>query len=431
MRYILPIDALDKICLLRQQFQISKNNINIDDKPPKIRLPTMFGGTDYETRKKQIVFLEKLYLILKPNLKRLDEITTLEQLPATITAWRVYLIACLYIQSQNSSGELNTLIDHDLGITAENFLDKEDKDNFYATADRFVNAPAALEEASKALLQAKQRPFTEQEWREFSEYIAKFNVKKESANTYTNYPITSITQPLFKATFSYTGATVGLLSGDVISKSTKAMSLKYQLTAFIGGSLLLFGPAGPTGVALIAPIVASKLITAFCSITLAHVLGVTMGIIGQGVGTIVGFPLDLACNLLWKVCTLIGDYYHKEPKQPVLTGMRLSDGATIICGVAISVTSEEEIAQHDKQQIIELKEDGSMYIDGKPIITPDNGVQLPPEAIEQLKEHLKIYAVELSKTPEAIQTDRTLELSSEQTADDNAPKEETVGACTI
>ncbi len=431
MRYVLPIDALDKICLLRQQFQISKNNINIDNKPPLIRLPTMFGGIDYETRRKQIVFLEKLYLILKPNLKRLDEITNIDQLPATITAWRVYLIACLYVQSQNSSGELSTLIDHDLGITAENFLDKEDKDNFYATADRFVNAPGALEEASRALLQVKQRPFTELEWKELSEYIAKFNVKKESTNSYTNYPITSIAQPLFKATFSYTGATVGLLSGDVISKSTKAMSLKYQLTAFIGGSLLLVGPAGPTSVALIAPIVASKLITAFCSITLAHVLGVTMGIIGQGVGTIVGFPLDLACHLLWKVCTLIGDYCHREPKQPVLTGMRLSDGATIICGVAVGLTSEEEIAQHDKKQIIELKKDGSMYIDGKPIITPEKGVQLPPEVVEQLKEHLKIYTVELSKAPETVQNEKLLELESQQTTTDNMPQEETAGTCSI
>lgn len=428
MRYILPIDA-DKISLLRQQYQKLKN-INLDDEPSWVKLPTMFGGIDVTMRKKQIIFLEKLYTVLRPNLKKLDEITTLEQLPATITAWRIYVIACLYIQSQNSSGELNTLIEHDLGITAENFLDQEDKDNFYATAARFINAPQALEDASKTLLQAKQRPFTELEWKDFSEYIAKFNVKKESTTTYTNYPITSITQPLFKSTFAYTGATIGLLSGDVISKSTKAMSLKYQLTAFIGGSLLLFGPAGPTSVAFIAPVVASKLITTFCSITLAHVLGVTMGIVGQGVGTIVGFPLDLACHVLWKLCTWIGNYCHTEPKQSVLTGMRLSDGATVICGVVVGLTSEEDIAKHDKKRIIELKDDGSMYVDGQPIITADKRVQLPDEVVEQLKEHLKIYAVELSKTLETRQNDSVCELTTEQSPA-ALPAQESASACTI
>ena len=51
MRYILPADALDKIVLLRHQFQKVKN-INIDEKPSMIGMPTLFGGTDVETRKR-------------------------------------------------------------------------------------------------------------------------------------------------------------------------------------------------------------------------------------------------------------------------------------------------------------------------------------------------------------------------------------------
>jgi hypothetical protein len=408
MRYILPADALNKIVLLRDQFQKEKN-INLNEKPSIIGMPTLFGGTDLESRKKQIAFLEKVLIVLRPNLRKPEEITTPERLQATITAWRVYLSACWYIQSQNSShSTLNKLINRDLGITAENFPDEEDKENCYATATRFINVKGAFEEANAALIREKKSRFKEKEWAEFSDFIAKSNVKKISGNTFTNYPITSITQPLFRTTLSYTGATVGLLAGDIISKSTEAMTAKYQLVALIGGTLLVLGPAGSVGAALLAPVIASKVITTFCSITLAHVLGTTMGMLGYGVGTVVGFPLDLAYQLLWKVCTLMGDYCHKEPKQPMITGMRISDGVTIIGDIIVSIISDEELSKHDKKNIIKLnlenadeyttffrlKEDGSLYVDGKPIVTPENGVQLPDESIKKLREYLKVYTNE-------------------------------------
>ena len=263
-----------------------------------------------------------------------------------------------------------------------------------------------MEEANVALIKAKKRPFSEKDWSEFNQLISKAQTKKVSPNPYTNYPITSITQPLFSATFAYTGATVGLLSGDVLSKSTKGMRVKYQLTALIGGSLLLFGPTGPTGVALFAPVIASKLITSFCSITLAHVLGATMGLLGYGVGTVVGLPLDLAYHLLWKVCAAVGGYYYPESEKPTITGIRISDGVALIGGIAINMTPVDKLAEiAHKKQIIELKEDGSLHVDGKPIITEKNGVQLPPIVIEELKEHFKTYSTGAIEGPKIEQED--------------------------
>ncbi|MCL9682483.1 type IV secretion protein Dot [Legionella maioricensis] len=421
MRLVIPTEALDKLPFLREQYQKARS-VDIEETPSMIGMPTMFGGTDVKSRKKQIVFLEKLLIILRPNLKKLEEITSPEELQANITAWRVYLTACWYVQSQNNkNSKLSRIINEDLGITAENYPDDEDKENCYATAKRFVNTKNALEDANVALIKAKKRPFSEKDWSEFTQYLSAFQVKKVSTNSYTNYPITSITQPLFSATFAYTGATVGLLSGDVLSKSTKGMAVKYQLTALIGSSLLLFGPTGPTGVALFAPVIASKLITSFCSITLAHVLGATMGILGYGVGTMVGLPLDLAYHLLWKICAEVGGYYYPDSEKPTISGIRISDGVALVGGIAINITPVDQLAEiAHKKQIIELKEDGSLHVDGKPVFTEKNGVQLPPMVIEELKEKLKTYSTGMVEEPKIVQEEEVSAV--EDTGRDDRPE---------
>ncbi|BCA96113.1 hypothetical protein TUM19329_24740 [Legionella antarctica] len=419
MRLILSNDALDKLPFLREQYQKARN-VDLEETPSMLGLPTMFGGTDIKTRKKQVIFMEKIFALLRPNLKKLENITSPEELPANTTAWRVYLTACWYVQSQNSKNSaLSSGLNEMLGITAENYPDEEDKENCYATANRFINTKNALEEANVALINAKLRPFTEKDWSDFAQFISESKVKKESSNHYTDFPITSIAQPLFAATFAYTGATVGLLSGDVISKSTQGMSAKYQLTALIGGSLLLFGPTGTTGVAFFAPVIASKLITAFCSITLAHVLGATMGIIGHGVGTAIGLPLDLAYHLLWKVCAAISGYYYKDPGAPTITGIRISDGAAIISGIAIAITPVEELSEVHQKQIIELKEDGSLYVNGKDIMTAQSGIQLPPMVIDELKEHIKRHPAAMIENSESVQETVLAENSVQDTQDES------------
>lgn len=401
MRFVLPTDTIDKLKLLRDQYQ-QERQVNIEAKPSMIGLPTLFGGTDVTTRKKQIIFLEKILTVLSLNLKNLEEINTPEELQANITAWRLYLTACWYVQSQNSKNSaLSRVINNDLGITAENFPDEEDKEICYATARRLINTKNALEDSNAALIKAGLKPLSETDWSQFSKFINDANEKKVSTSPYTDYPITSITQPLFGAAFTYTGATIGLLSGDVISRSTKVMSSKFQLTAFIGSSLLILGPAGPAGVALFAPVIANQLITSFCSITLGHILAVSMGLLGKGVGTLVGLPLDLAYRLLWQACSLVGGYCSTDPKNPIITGMRIGDGMTIISGIAIDVTPVDRLPEGYIKQIIEIKDDGLMYVDGKAIVVPSSGIQLPPEMVAELKIHLKVLSEK--SLPEAIE----------------------------
>ena len=418
MRYILPTDAIEKLSTLRKQYQEEKK-INLDEKPSIIGMPMLFGGVDVESRNKQTVFIQKILTVLHSNLKKIEEIKSPEELLANSAAARLCLVACWYVQSQTlGNSVLSRVINNDLGINAQNYPDQEDKDECYATAKRMVNAKNALEDANTELIKADLKPFSEKEWADFTAYVKEANIKKVSTNSYSNYPITSLTKPLFGAALSYTGATLGLLSGDMISQSTKGMAAQYQLTALVGGSLIMFGPAGPTGVALFAPIIASKLINAFCSITLAHVLGVTMGLLGQGLGTAIGLPLDLAYQLLWKVCAMIGEYCKSTPSNPIISGMRISDGKMIISGIAIEVTPLDKLPEDAIKQKIEIKEDGSMLVDGKAIVIPKEGVHLPPHVIQELKNHIKKCTEEPEKdvapesTTQIIEEESTFSMTS-------------------
>lgn len=400
MRYILPADALTNINFLRVEYQ-KERNVDLDKSPSMFGTPIIFGGTDVVARDAQTKFIKKMIVVFAANLLKEEHITTPEQAEASLTASRVILAACKYVQNQISKPKKNSalyrLINKDLGITAENFLDDEDKSICNLAANRLINSSImAFEDANIALRKAGMETFTEIEWEHFSKYLADAAKKETTVNPYTNYPITSITQPMFGAAFSYTGATIGFLSGGMVSESTKIMSTKVQMTALIGSTLLMLGPAGPMGVALFSQVIAGKLITSFCSISLGHVLGTAMGIIGQGVGMGIGLPLDAAYRLIWKACSIIGNYYTDYPNPS--TGIRIKDGMRMIGGVEIKATTELELAELAKSY--ELKQvdfkDSSVLIEGKEI-TGDEA-----KAIEQLKLQLEPYSKELASvlTPE-------------------------------
>ncbi|MDI1352308.1 MAG: type IV secretion protein Dot, partial [bacterium] len=307
MHFILPKNTLVNLDFLREKYQNEKK-INLDEPPSRIGRPIFFGGTDVVTRKKQIQFLEKIQVILRPNLFKEEEIKTAEEWEANLTASRVMIAACLYVQSKIIRSKRNStlyrLLEDDLGITTDNFLDNEDRSICFLAAKRIImSSLSAFEDANIALKKAKKEPFSESDWDDFKTFLIDVHISKIKDNPYLNYPVTSITQPLFGAVFAYTGASLGVLAGNSVSNSTKVLASKYQLTAYVGSTLLVFGSAGPAGVALFAPVIAERLINAFCSISMAHILGMSMGIIGQGVGIGIGIPLDLAYQLLRKTCT--------------------------------------------------------------------------------------------------------------------------------
>ncbi len=417
MRFILAPNTIVKLDFLRDKYQEIKK-IDLNNSPSFFGMPTVLGGVDIAVRKSQIEFLEKVRVILKPNTFEEEKIETLDELAASTTASRVMFAAVLYIKEQieqtytwrtpEEKSVLYTLLDKDLGITNQNYLDEEDKEMCFLAAKRLITSSiSALDQANSILKKAKLTEFTEKEWNNFQTYLCTRTINKIKKDPYANYPITNITQKLFGAAGSYAGATIGYISGDVLSHSTNALPHKTKFTALIGSTLLVCNYAGPAGVALFAPAIAERVISAFCSISLAHILSFSMGLVGQGMGTIVGIPLDLAYKLIWSACVAIGSYGYSSQK-PLLTGIRLGDGVTVFCGVPFVPTPENELPTEYKQVEMDVRE-GQLYLDGKVVNIAETEMKLPESIMMQLE----------AKLQEEIQQRAPLELTNEEIESEN------------
>ena len=67
-----------------------------------------------------------------------------------------------------------------------------------------------------------------------------------------------------------------------------------------------------------------------------------------------------------------------------------------------------KLLNYHQKQIIELKEDGSLYVNGKGIITAHSGIQLPSIVIDELKEHIKSYSTGKTGDLDIVQEDAVL-----------------------
>ncbi len=374
MRYILPYNVLIDMDVIKKEYQTTKQ-ISLSTPSTLLRWPTTFGGTDIHARKKQIAFLEKIHLILKPNLLKEEEITTGVQLFASLTAARVMLAAALFIKhrigahchiSSQKNSILYQLIDKQFAITTTNYLDEEDIEVCVLAAQRITSLPNALEEANQLLRTAQKPIIHEAEWHSFTTFLNNQIINKTAPDFYARYPITNITKNLFGAAGAYTGASIGLLTGELLEHSTQVVSARTKLTVLIGGTFLVFQSAGPAGLALLAPVIAERLLRAFIKISLAGVMSVGMGVAGQGIGIAVGMPLDMT----WQLLT---NYYKTMALQnakPTLTGLRIADGAAVWEGIIINELkgADDELLPHDAINI-ELKDD-NLFINGH-LIEPE------------------------------------------------------------
>ncbi|KTD03288.1 hypothetical protein [Fluoribacter gormanii] len=392
MHFILTPGCIAKFDNLRKAYEAEKH-VDLNEKPSMIGKPIFFGGTDVVSRNKQVSFLEKVNSVLKIHLLHEQDIKTPAQRQVYIIAARFMMAACLYVQSQIGSSKRNSalyrLTEDNLGITVDNFLDDEDKETCYLTAARLIKTPHALEHANVVLEKDGLKPFTEKEWKQFADFLNEMCQKKETPDQITNFPVISITQPLFGAAFAYIGATVGVVLAEGATNSTTAISPRVRLTALVGSTLLIFSPAGTTGVALFAPVIATKLFTSFCTISLAHLMGTAAGYLGQGVGIGIGFPLDAAYNLLWSICSLISRHYSKTPELAPIDGIRIVDGAMIIAGIPIQWVAENALPEGCTKKILEITEEGEIHIEGEEEIESESPMQIPPEVIEELKKQLE------------------------------------------
>jgi hypothetical protein len=143
----------------------------------------------------------------------------------------------------------------------------------------------------------------------------------------------------------------------------------------------------------------------------------SMGIVGKGVGIGVGMPLDIAYKLLYATCAMVGAYVSSSSK-PLLTGIRIKDGMTVFCGIAIEETSLENVSSKYKQVIVEIR-DGKLYIDDQLVEVPETGIKLPKETIELLKLKLGL-GVTTHSVDEGTKVDEGVELDEVDRAEASA-----------
>lgn len=349
MRYTLPADCPKKCTTLRRDYQKEKG-LNLTQSPSWFGRPTFLGGPDVISRNKQILFLEKIQIILNAYMKEHKSKPTEEQFISTLNASRILVAACLYIQSQVSRPKNNSvlyrLINTNLGITEENYLDGDDELTCYFAVNQLKSI---LTEKSSCL---GLKPITPPEWDAFFSFVKQKIEDRKQSNP--DYPITSVTEPLFKAVGAYSGATVGVIVGDALTKSTTSMPVQYKLTTIIGSTMLVLGSAGPAGVAFIAPSAAAMVINTFCKISLAHLMSKSMGFLGQGIGKGIGFSLDVTCNTLINACNLI--FHIVKKKSPsTITGIRITDGAVLVNGAILQLTPVNETTT-TKLKVINIEE---------------------------------------------------------------------------
>lgn len=371
MRYILASNVLSNLDTIRTKYE-AERKINIDTRASIVGLPAFFGGTNVKARREQIYFLEKIKAILQPNLLKAEDIRTPAQWYVNLTALRVMIAACIFVQTQigrsKNNSALYRLIDSSLGITETNYLDIDDINQCYFAANRVINSSGkALDEANGALRIASFQPITEKEWYEFSMFLSNY-CESQMTVPQTAYPITSVTQPLFGMAFLHAGTTLGYLGGELLSQSTKALAAKNRLTDFIEYTM----PGASAGATFLAPICASKLLTTYCSFNFAHIMGVSMGLLGQGVGLGVGLTLDLSYSLMCQACVLIKKYH--EGKMPEITGTRLADGACVLDGIVMELKDEEKLYEESKLKSIELHADEGDFVQieviDEPVVQP-------------------------------------------------------------
>lgn len=189
MQFILVAGSIEKFKNLRKDYE-ERRQINLDKAPTSWL--TFFGATDVQTRNRQISFLEKTIAVLEHFLHKDEKFTTQHEFQANLMASRIVIAAALCVQEEirqtylqhqigkcEEKSALYQLINEYLGLTPENFLDEEDKQSCYETANKLITTQDALTHLNHELQQLKHPGFTESEWKLFSDFIAQQQKRKQ------------------------------------------------------------------------------------------------------------------------------------------------------------------------------------------------------------------------------------------------------------
>lgn len=348
MHLILVDNCLRKLLSLRDNYE-NRTKINLEALPQPYNVSLFFGKKDVKNRLKQIKFIENWLDIfrdkLKPDLNFACELEIQEHLMGL----RMLVAVIFYTRNQidetytvrsGSSSTLALLLEEALSLGHGNTVDEETYACCLLTAQRFTQANelhyinSLLAKQTKV---AKQAYISDIEWNRFTRFIMKecSNLDKKWRK---NYPITSVTIPLFALPLEAAGTSIGWLIGDLAAQSYSLLSTRHALTAMFGsGLILLMGSGVSTGVMLLSPTYAGKLLDTFFGVSFAYVLGLVMRLLGTGLGWGVGMTLDVGWKLLYSACSLITTVLLGNAKHPPITGFVLVNGHRVIDGIELDV----------------------------------------------------------------------------------------------
>jgi len=364
MKFILAPGAVEKFSNLRIAYE---SKIHMEDKPSMFALPTMFGGgIPFPVINDQISFLEKINALLSHFLLRDEEIKTSQQLQAKLIGARILIAACLYVQewigSNKEKSPLYILINKFLGVTTDNFLDIEDKDICYCTAFKLFSQAEIFSYINIQLRMLEKKEFSREEWEQFFRFILKESDRKEVNPPF--FPVTSLIQPIFESVFTHTGTNLGGVAAGVFSGTSIAIATRMQLSSWISSALLSMGPTSAAGAGLMAPAIATGLVSAFCIYSLSTLSGRALGLVGKGAGAVVGLPLDLIYNFIKISGSILVKYSETTTSFAPIDGLRLVDGMLMSRGNPINLDVTSKSILEDDPVILELTESGEIMSDG-------------------------------------------------------------------
>ncbi|WP_133137390.1 hypothetical protein [Legionella rowbothamii] len=399
MQFILVAGSIEKFKNLRKDYE-ERRQINLDKAPTSWL--TFFGATDVQTRNRQISFLEKTIAVLEHFLHKDEKFTTQHEFQANLMASRIVIAAALCVQEEirqtylqhqigkcEEKSALYQLINEYLGLTPENFLDEEDKQSCYETANKLITTQDALTHLNHELQQLKHPGFTESEWKLFSDFIAQQQKKKTTPRPPPSYlPVGNTFAPVFGETFYYVGLTIGWVVAGAVSSSSAAITPRLEVTSWVSSALLFIGPTNIAGVALLAPTIASRLISTFCNFSFSSMSGTAGRLIGQYTGQVAGLPFDIAYNLLRATGSFLANYSSQPPSLAPLDGICIAKGVPAVHGHPIQLNVVPQQLMPEPR--LQITENGEITVDGK-LVDPSIDDQMSL-VIKELNEKLKANA---------------------------------------
>ena len=330
MPFVLINNVVSEFKSLRKKYEAA-SHIDLDHAQQPYAISCFFGAKDVDTRKNQIVFIEKWLAILSKDLSETGIFDSNEARERHIKASRILITVGIYISLQidgtykvrsGSSATLTQIINTAMGITHVNNIDEETRACCLLTTKRF------LSEGDNASLIAS---LTDKEWHDFLIFISN-QCDLLDKKYVSQYPITSITMPLCAKPLELAGYATGFILGDSIGRSNEFLPARYALTVIFGSCVIaVTGPSASVAVMLFA---SGRILDTFCGISLAWLMGTVLKTVGQGVGLCIGIPLDLGCKLLYNATRTIGNLYSATNK---LNGISLIDGSPVVEGITIKL----------------------------------------------------------------------------------------------